>query len=126
MRSEKDLERALHEATRDLADYHKLHGSMYQPGLPDVMLVGPAVVLVELKYTDAEDPRETLRGSQVSFFLRAAAHRSRTTFLLAARSDGSAWLWRSGTPAAAMPLQEAFSTIRQAILGLPGGTSAPG
>jgi hypothetical protein len=115
LRPEKKLERLVQEAAAAAGiSRWKLHGSLFQPGLPDDMLVGERIVLAELKVTRQEDPFNCLRGSQAGFF--AQARRCGSVFLLAADPGlrEGRLLRADGRMEARGPLEEVLACLAQA------------
>jgi len=73
--------------------YRKLHGNMYQTGLPDLFLIGPKghQCLIEMKGTKKEqgplqqiDLFERCKGMQVGFLILANKKRARVGVILGA------------------------------------------
>jgi len=111
-RPEKKLERMVEEAAALAGvDRWKLHGSLFQPGLPDDLLVGRRISLAELKVTSQADPFDCLRGSQAGFFARSRA--CANVFLLAAdpRLRDARLLRADGYVLASGPIDEVLECL---------------
>jgi hypothetical protein len=93
-------------------DARKLHGTAFQCGLPDYLLLGKRILLVELKIIRGNVAiTDLLRGSQAGFFMRCQAVNCKDAIILASdNAFKNATIRRAGSELQ-MSLPDAFNII---------------
>lgn len=98
-RKEKKLEHALRKVLEIQYKCHteKLHGNMFQAGLPDLLIVWPdgQIMLIEIKRGGLQNPYDIvdkLTGRQRGVIFKLGARRT-PVFVVGQKEEGDVWIF---------------------------------